>query len=107
LVDAHRGAGPIWGEALRRSGLADRGEVHGGAVSRAPVLHLVPGSVTEGAYGERIPEYLQAYADYVGWARITQDGSWGRYARIRSCPAATCGGSQNPTSREPGGVSAT
>src|ERR671916_388807 len=25
VVDAHRGAGPVWGEALRRSGLADRG----------------------------------------------------------------------------------
>jgi creatinine amidohydrolase len=79
LVDAHRGAGPVWQEALRQSGLADRGEVHGGAVSRALALYLAPGSVTEGAYGERIPEQLQAYADYVGWERITPDGSWGRY----------------------------
>jgi creatinine amidohydrolase len=79
LVDAHRGAGPLWQEALRQSGLADRGEVHGGAVSRALALYLAPGSVTEGAYGERIPEQLQAYADYVGWERITPDGSWGRY----------------------------
>jgi creatinine amidohydrolase len=79
LVDAHRGAGPVWEEALRQSGLAHRREVHGGALSRALALYLAPGSVTEGAYGERIPKQLQGYADYVGWERITQDGSWGRY----------------------------
>jgi len=79
LVDAHRGAGPVWEEALRQCGLADRGEVYGGAVSRTVALYLAPGSVTDGAYGERIPEQLQAYADYVVWERITPDGSWGRY----------------------------
>jgi creatinine amidohydrolase/Fe(II)-dependent formamide hydrolase-like protein len=79
VVDAHRGAGPIWEEALRRSGLAGREEVHGGAVSRALALYLAPGSVTEGAYGARIPERMQAYADYVGWESITPDGSWGVY----------------------------
>jgi creatinine amidohydrolase len=79
VVDAHRGAGPIWEEALRKSGLAGRGEVHGGAVSRALALYLASGSVTEGAYGARIPEGLQAYADYVGWESITPDGSWGSY----------------------------
>jgi creatinine amidohydrolase len=79
LVDAHRGAGPIWEGALHRSGLAGRGDIHGGAVSRALALYLAPGSVTEGAYGARIPERLQAYADYVGWESITPDGSWGSY----------------------------
>ena len=79
VVDAHRGAGPIWEEALRKSGLAGRGELHGGAVSRALALYLASGSVTEGAYGARIPEGLQDYADYVGWESITPDGSWGRY----------------------------
>ncbi len=53
--------------------------MHGGALSRAVALYLAPGSVTEGAYGERVPEQLQDYADYVGWERITPDGSWGRY----------------------------
>ena len=33
VVDAHRGGGPVWEEALRESELAGRGEVHGGAVS--------------------------------------------------------------------------
>lgn len=79
LVDAHRGSDSIWEEALRQSGLAGRGEVHGGAVSRALTLYLAPGTVTEGAYGERIPDRLQAHTDYVGWERITKDGSWGRY----------------------------
>ncbi len=66
-------------KALRLAGLAGRGEVHGGAVSRALALYLVPASVTKGAYGEQISEYLEAYADYAGWERITPDGSWGRY----------------------------
>jgi hypothetical protein len=78
LVDAHRGAGPVWEEALRRSGLAGRGELHG-AVSRALALYLAPGTVTEGAYGERVPERMGDFADYVGWERIVPDGSWGRY----------------------------
>ena len=45
VVDAHRGSGPIWERALRKSGLAGRGEVHGGAVSRALALYLARGSV--------------------------------------------------------------
>ncbi len=48
VVDAHREAAPVWEEALRLAGLAGRGEVHGGAVSRALALYLAPGSVTKG-----------------------------------------------------------
>lgn len=58
MVDAHREAAPVWEEALRLAGLAGRGEVHGGAVSRALALYLAPGSVTKGAYGEQISEDL-------------------------------------------------
>jgi creatinine amidohydrolase len=79
VVDAHRGSGPAWERALRRSGLAGRNEVHGGAVSRALALYLARGSVTEGAYGTRVPERMEAFADYVGWERFAPDGSWGRY----------------------------
>ena len=79
VVDAHWGAAPVWEAALRRAGLADRGELHGGAVSRALALYLGPESVTEGAYGERVSERLEAYADYVGWEKIAPDGSWGSY----------------------------
>ena len=79
VVDAHRGGGPVWEEALRKSGLAGRDEVHGGAVSRALALYLAPGSVNEGAYGTRVPERMEAFADYVGWERFAPDGSWGRY----------------------------
>ena len=79
MVDAHWGASPVWEAALRRAGLAGRGELHGGAVSRALALYLAPGSVTEGAYGEQVPEGLEAYADYVGWEKVAPDGSWGSY----------------------------
>ncbi len=89
VVDAHWGAAPVWEEALRLAGLAGRGEVHGGAVSRALALYLAPGSVTKGAYGEQISEDLKAYADYVGWERITTDGSWGRYDPVADEGVAT------------------
>jgi creatinine amidohydrolase/Fe(II)-dependent formamide hydrolase-like protein len=79
VVDAHRGAGPVWEQALRKSGLAGRGDVHGGALSRALALYLAPGSVKEGAYGTRVPERMEAFADYVGWEKFAPDGSWGRY----------------------------
>src|SRR5919199_2643019 len=83
------GAGPVWEEALRRTGLAGRGAGHSGAVSRALALYLAPGSVTEGAYGEQIPERLRAYADYVGWERIVPDGSWGSYDPAEDSGVAT------------------
>jgi creatinine amidohydrolase len=89
VVDAHRGAGPIWEEALRESGLAGWGEVHGGAVSRALALYLARGSVTEGAYGTRVPKRMEAFADYVGWERFAPDGSWGRYEPKADSEVAT------------------
>jgi creatinine amidohydrolase len=89
VVDAHRGAGPVWDQALRRSGLAGRGEVHGGVVSRALALYLAQGSVTEGAYGTRVPERMEAFADYVGWERFAPDGSWGRYEPAADSAVAT------------------
>lgn len=89
VVDAHRGAGPVWEEALRKSGLGGRGEVHGGALSRALALYLAPGSATEGAYGERVPERMEAFADYVGWEKVAPDGSWGRYESEADSEVAT------------------
>jgi creatinine amidohydrolase/Fe(II)-dependent formamide hydrolase-like protein len=89
VVDAHGEAGPVWDEALRKSGLAGRGEVHGGALSRALALYLAPESVTEGAYGERVPEQMGAFADYVGWEKFAPDGSWGRYEPAADSAVAT------------------
>jgi hypothetical protein len=43
VVGAHSGAGPVWEEALRLAALAGRGEVCGGAISRALALYLAPG----------------------------------------------------------------
>jgi creatinine amidohydrolase/Fe(II)-dependent formamide hydrolase-like protein len=89
VVDAHNGAGPIWEEALREADLAGRGDVHGGAVSRAIAACLKPGSVKDGAYGTEVPERLGDYADYVGWERIVPDGSWGRYEPAEDAGVAT------------------
>jgi creatinine amidohydrolase len=84
LVNAHSGADPIWNEALQLAGLAGRGELHGGAVSRALALYLAPESVVEGEYGQEIPEELMDYAGYVTWDEIATDGSWGRYSKADS-----------------------
>ena len=89
VVDAHKGAGPVWEEALRGAGLAGRGDVHGGAVSRALAAYLAPGSVRDGAYGTRVPERLGDHADHVGWERIAPDGSWGRYEPAEDAGVAT------------------
>ena len=89
VVDAHQGAGSVWEEALRKSGLAGRDEVHGGAVSRALGLYLAPRSVKEGAYGKLVPEQMADFADYVGWEKIAPDGSWGRYEPETDAAVAT------------------
>jgi creatinine amidohydrolase len=79
LVNAHSGADAVWQAALERAGLSGRDEVHGGAVSRALALYLAPETVSEGAYGRKVPADLYSYADYVSWDKITPDGSWGQY----------------------------
>jgi creatinine amidohydrolase len=79
LVSAHQGGDDLWVQALEHSGFGGRSELHGGAQSRALALFLAPGSVSDGAYGREIPEAMMEYADYVGWEKITPDGSWGRY----------------------------
>jgi creatinine amidohydrolase len=84
LINAHSGADPIWNEALQQTGLAGRGELHGGAVSRALALYLAPDTVIEEEFGREIPEDLVEYAGYVTWDEITADGSWGRYSKADS-----------------------
>lgn len=80
VVNAHWGGNKVWAEAMKRAGLAGRGEVHGGAISRSLALYLAPDSVTDGEYGQDVPERLQAFMDYCTWDKITPDGSWGKYA---------------------------
>jgi creatinine amidohydrolase len=89
VVDAHQGAAPVWEEALHKSDLAGRGDVHGGAGYRALALYLAPTTVKEGAYGTRIPERMSAFADYVGWETFAPDGSWGRYEPKADSEVAT------------------
>jgi creatinine amidohydrolase len=92
LVNAHSGADPIWYEALQKAGLAGRGELHGGAVSRALALYLAPESVSEGEYGRQVGEELVEYSGYMTWDKITPDGSWGQYSQAdRSIATAEAG----------------
>lgn len=79
VVNAHHGGARVWEEARAHAGLAGRGEVHGGAESRALALYLAPDCVLPGAFGRAIPEDEQAYMDYMTWEKIAPDGSWGNY----------------------------
>ncbi len=79
VVNAHQGGASVWEEAREHAGLAGRGEMHGGAESRALALYLAPDSVLPGTFGSAIPEEEQAYMDYVTWDKITPDGSWGAF----------------------------
>jgi creatinine amidohydrolase len=80
VVDAHHGGDKLWEEALVQAGLSGRGEVHGGAQSRALALYLAPEYVREGEFGKEVPEHMKAYMDYSTWDKITGDGSWGKYS---------------------------
>ncbi len=80
IANAHQGGARVWEEARRQAGLGGRGEVHGGAESRALALYLAPDCVLPGTFGSAIPEDEQAYMDYMTWEKITPDGSWGAYA---------------------------
>ena len=79
VVNAHQGGASVWEDARRHAGLAGRGEVHGGAESRALALYLAPDCVLPGPFGSAIPEEEKAYMDYVTWDKITPDGSWGAF----------------------------
>ncbi len=79
VVNAHQGGARVWEEARRHAGLAGRGEVHGGAESRALALYLAPDCVLSGTFGSAVPQDEQAYMDYLTWDKITLDGSWGAY----------------------------
>jgi creatinine amidohydrolase len=98
VVPTHQGADAIWQEEVERAGLGGRGEIHGGALSRALALFLAPESVTDGAYGLRVPEGMEAYMDYVTWDKITPDGSWGRFTSEEADVATAEAGRQLLTS---------
>ena len=92
VVNAHQGGAAVWEEAREHAGLAGRGEVHGGAESRALALYLAPDSVLPGAFGAAIPAAEQAYMDYVPWEKITPDGSWGAYTESDAAVATAAAG---------------
>lgn len=80
VVNAHQGGARVWEAARQHAGLAGRGEVHGGAESRALALYLAPECVLPGTFGKKIREEEQAYMDYMSWEKLAPDGSWGAYA---------------------------
>ena len=77
LVDAHKSAAPNWEKALKKAGIADRNEIHGGMVSKCLAAYLCPDSVRPGGYGSEINPGLNDYMDYGVWQKVARDGSWG------------------------------
>ncbi len=77
LVDAHTSASSNWEEALRRAGISDRNEIHGGMVSKCVASFLCPDSVRSGAYGSEIDPKWNEYINYGVWHKVAKDGSWG------------------------------
>lgn len=77
LIDAHVSASTNWGKALRKAGISNRNEIHGGMVSKCIAAFLCPDSVRAGAYGSQIDPSLNEYIDYGVWHKIAKDGSWG------------------------------
>ena len=92
VVNAHQGGAGVWEEAREHAGLAGRGEVHGGAESRALALYLAPDCVLPGPFGQAVPADEQAYMDYVPWEKIAPDGSWGAYAESDAAVATASAG---------------
>ena len=92
VVNAHYGGARVWKEAREHAGLAGRGEVHGGAESRALALYLAPDCVLPGTFGSAIPEDEQAYMDYMTWDKIAPDGSWGEYTESDAAAATAKAG---------------
>ena len=92
VVNAHQGGAPVWEEARKHAGLAGRGEVHGGAESRALALYLAPDCVLPGPFGSAISEDEQAYMDYVTWDKLAPDGSWGKFSESDAGVATAAAG---------------
>ena len=92
VINAHQGGARDWEEAREHAGLAGRGEVHGGAESRALALYLAPDCVLPGAFGSAIPEEEQAYMDSMTWDKLAPDGSWGTYTEGDAAVATAAAG---------------
>lgn len=92
VVNAHQDGARVWEAARKHAGLDGRGEVHGGAESRALALYLAPDCVLPGAFGTAIPDDEQAYMDYMTWDKIAPDGSWGAFTESDAAVATADAG---------------
>ena len=84
IIDAHHNSMQAWQEANEAAGFAQRNDVHGGLASLCTALYLCPDLIDFASlpdFGEDIPATVNQFMDYMGWERITPDGSWGRFVR--------------------------
>lgn len=82
IVFAHQNSWDSWNEANEKAGLNKRNEVHGGLSSVCTALYLCPENVDLASiksFGQDISFEMNQFMDYVGWEKITKDGSWGRF----------------------------
>lgn len=68
-----------WPVAVKAAGFEGIDEMHAGFMSVCTALWLCPENVILKPMGSDIPSGNRAYADFMGWDKLTEDGCWGYY----------------------------
>jgi creatinine amidohydrolase len=68
-----------WNEAVKAAGLDGRNEFHGGLMGVCTAMWLCPELVHLQDAGSVIPEEHNAFADFLGWDLLTEDGNYGEF----------------------------
>ena len=68
-----------WHEAVKAAGFEGRNELHGGLLGVCTAMWLCPEYVKLEQMGERVPDELNKFADFMGWDKLTKDGNWGEF----------------------------
>jgi creatinine amidohydrolase len=78
VVHPHHQNG-AWEEAVKAAGLEGRNEFHGGLLGVCTAMWLCPELVKLHDAGSVIPEENNAFADFLGWDLLTEDGNYGEF----------------------------
>lgn len=84
LVHAHANTEQPWRSASEVADFAHNNDIHGGLLGLCTALYLCPELIDYEAiqsFGKAVPSERNQFMDYMGWERLTPDGSWGRFER--------------------------
>ncbi|AQQ55193.1 creatininase family protein [Planococcus lenghuensis] len=79
VIAPHHNDRAGWEAALQAAGLEGLDEMHGGTLSVCTAMWLCPELVTLESMGSDIPPVNRAFADYLPWNQLTEDGNWGKF----------------------------